>query len=240
MPSLVQIMVCRLFGAKPSSGPMLAYCQWEPWKLISVKFESKYDSFKELHSKTSSARWRPYCFGLIVLSLWCETRQYTQNNSYNCTTSARLCIHQRHPKPSPHGRAIGYLSWDLQGNMTATYRERTVMTLWTNTISSYARFTPLRWRHNEHEGVSNHQPHGCLLDRVFKENIKALRHWPLWGEFTGDRWIPAQRVSNVENVSIWWRHGRTPEGINYDQKMTKLAFTRNLVGKFVCSSYITH
>ena len=23
-----------------------------------------------------------------------------------------------------------------------------------------------------------------------KENIKALRHWPLWWEFTGDRWIP--------------------------------------------------
>ena len=23
-----------------------------------------------------------------------------------------------------------------------------------------------------------------------RENIKALRHWPFWGEFTGDRWIP--------------------------------------------------
>ena len=23
-----------------------------------------------------------------------------------------------------------------------------------------------------------------------KENIKAPRHWPLWGECTGDRWIP--------------------------------------------------
>ena len=23
-----------------------------------------------------------------------------------------------------------------------------------------------------------------------KENIKALRHWPAWGEFTGDRSIP--------------------------------------------------
>ena len=23
-----------------------------------------------------------------------------------------------------------------------------------------------------------------------KENIKAPRHWPLWGEFIGDRWIP--------------------------------------------------
>ena len=22
------------------------------------------------------------------------------------------------------------------------------------------------------------------------KNIKTLRHWPLWGEFTGDRWIP--------------------------------------------------
>ena len=23
-----------------------------------------------------------------------------------------------------------------------------------------------------------------------QKNIKAPRHWPLWGEFTGDRWIP--------------------------------------------------
>ena len=41
-----------------------------------------------------------------------------------------------------------------------------------------------------------------------KENIKALRHWPLCGEFTDDRWIPRTRASNVENVSIWWRRHR--------------------------------
>ena len=35
--------------------------------------------------------------------------------------------------------------------------------------------------------------------------MKAPRHWPLWEEYTGDRWIP-QRASNAENVSIWWRH----------------------------------
>ena len=35
---------------------------------------------------------------------------------------------------------------------------------------------------------------------------QAPRHWPLCGEFTGDRWIPAQMASNVETVSIWWRH----------------------------------
>ena len=39
-----------------------------------------------------------------------------------------------------------------------------------------------------------------------QRNIKAPRHWPLWWEFTGYRWIPAQRASNAENVSIWWRH----------------------------------
>ena len=30
----------------------------------------------------------------------------------------------------------------------------------------------------------------ALLWRVVSESIKALCHWPLWGESTGDRWIP--------------------------------------------------
>ena len=29
-----------------------------------------------------------------------------------------------------------------------------------------------------------------FVQAQIKENIKALRHWPLWGESTGDRWIP--------------------------------------------------
>ena len=39
-----------------------------------------------------------------------------------------------------------------------------------------------------------------------KENIKAPRHWPLFGESTGTAAFPAERASNAENVSIWWRH----------------------------------
>ena len=53
---------------------------------------------------------------------------------------------------------------------------------------------PLQWRHNGRDSVSNHQPGGCFLNRFIqtqiRENIKAPRHWPLCGEFTGDRWIP--------------------------------------------------
>ena len=39
-----------------------------------------------------------------------------------------------------------------------------------------------------------------------KVNIKAPRHWPLCGEFTGTGEFPAQMASYAENVSIWWRH----------------------------------
>ena len=30
----------------------------------------------------------------------------------------------------------------------------------------------LQWRHNERDGVSNDQPHDCLLNRLFKAQIK--------------------------------------------------------------------
>ena len=46
-----------------------------------------------------------------------------------------------------------------------------------------------------------------------KENIKAPRHWPLWGEFTGHRWIPLTEASNAENVPIWWRHHVEDQGL---------------------------
>ena len=37
------------------------------------------------------------------------------------------------------------------------------------------------------------QPHDCFLNRLFKENIKAPRHWPLCRELTGHRWIPCTK-----------------------------------------------
>ena len=48
----------------------------------------------------------------------------------------------------------------------------------------------LKWRHNEHDGVSNHQPHHRLLDRLFRRRSKLRVTGASWGEFTGDRWIP--------------------------------------------------
>ena len=57
------------------------------------------------------------------------------------------------------------------------------------------RAVPLKWRHNERDGVSNYRRLDYLLNRLFveiqiKENIQAPRHWPLSEELTGNRWIP--------------------------------------------------
>ena len=73
------------------------------------------------------------------------------------------------------------------------------------------RGTPrsLQWRHNGCDGVTNHQPHDCLLNRLFRHRSKktsklrvtdlCVGYSPGTGEFL------AQMASNAENVSIWWR-----------------------------------
>ena len=45
-----------------------------------------------------------------------------------------------------------------------------------------------------------------IYSAQIKENIKAPRHWPLCGEFTGDRWIPR---TNGQLRGKWF-HLRTP------------------------------
>ena len=70
--------------------------------------------------------------------------------------------------------------------------------------------TALRWRHNERDSVSNHQPHDCLLNRLFRRRSKKtskLRVTGLCvGNSAGTGEFPAQMAIHAENVSIWWRH----------------------------------
>ena len=60
-----------------------------------------------------------------------------------------------------------------------------------------------RWRLKSPASRLFTQP---FIQMQIKENIKAPRHWPLCGEFTGTGEFPAQRASYAEYVSIWWRH----------------------------------
>ena len=48
------------------------------------------------------------------------------------------------------------------------------------------RHLPLRWRHNDHDGGSNHQPHGCLLNRLFRRKSKETSKLRVTGLCVGN------------------------------------------------------
>ena len=67
---------------------------------------------------------------------------------------------------------FGVANWVHQISKMSFVKPRLLQT-------SYA----LQWHHNERYVVSNHQPHDCLLNRLFRrrwKNTNAPRHWPLW------------------------------------------------------------
>ena len=68
----------------------------------------------------------------------------------------------------------------------------------------------LQWRHNERDCVSNHQPHDCLLNCLFRRGLKKTSKLRVTGHCVGNSPVtgelPAHRASNAEKVSIWWRH----------------------------------
>ena len=74
---------------------------------------------------------------------------------------------------------------------------------------SHKHIESLRWCHNERDSVSNHQPHDCLLNRLFRRRSNKTSKLRVVGLCAGNSprtgEFPAQMASNTENVSIWWR-----------------------------------
>ena len=66
------------------------------------------------------------------------------------------------------------------------------------------------WRHNELDSVSDHQTRDCLLTCLFRHRSKKTSNLCIAGLCEGNSpgtgEFPAQKASNAENVSIWWRH----------------------------------
>ena len=84
---------------------------------------------------------------------------------------------------------------------------------------------PLLWRYNERDGVSNHQPRNCLLNRLFRGRPKKAFKLRVTGLCEGNSPVNceflAQKASSAENVSISWRHHTE----NADLKSKSLIFS---------------
>ena len=95
----------------------------------------------------------------------------------------------------------------------------------------YFTWISLLWRHKERNGVSNHRRLDSLLNCLFRRRSKKtskLRYTGLcYGNLpmTGD--FPAQRASNAENVSIWWRHHVIPSFASLCFLLTSFIFMTN-------------
>ena len=78
------------------------------------------------------------------------------------------------------------------------------------TQSSRNLVCPLQWRRNGRHGVSNHRRLDCLLNRLFRRGSKKTTKLRVTGLCKGNSPVtgefPAQRTSNAETISIWWRH----------------------------------
>ena len=100
--------------------------------------------------------------------------------------------------------------WNIDPNTTTSIQENWFENIVgkMSSIFFWPQCATLQWRHNGHNGVSNHQPYHCLLSCLFKPSLKktsklrvtglCVGNSPVTGEF------PAQMASNTENVSIWW------------------------------------
>ena len=57
-----------------------------------------------------------------------------------------------------------------------------VVMSWQCSVSVFS----LEWRHNGHDGDSNHQPHDCLLNRLFRRRSKKTSKLPVTGLCAGN------------------------------------------------------
>ena len=204
--ALVQIVASRLFGVKPLPDEMSIYHQWDPLKLCLIlnfcNRSAMWPAIRHLRSPVSSELEFIYRLFLFIYSLifiilfisifkwWRLGVQWIGKNGITPNT-ARVAI---------------WLTVFVVFVMQTIYSYGIVGPKY---VRKYNHF-PLQWRKNERDGVSNHQPHDCLPNRLFRRSSKKTSKLRITGLCEGNSPVigefHAQRASNAENASIWWRH----------------------------------
>ena len=108
----------------------------------------------------------------------------------------------------------------------------------------------LQWRHNGCDGVSNHQPHGCLLNRIFRCRkressaslaflrgihrwpVNSLHKWPVTRKKLLVKWnrLPDSKDHGANMGPIWGRQAPCwPHGLCYLGWYRNSSLTTNVV-----------
>ena len=137
--------------------------------------------------------WPPWCIHLTYnhLSCWQPQSIIYISQSHNWSLQSNT-VHGLYPNENPTANRLGLRSSFLLGNLAESL-------LIAHSI--FLRET-LQWRHNEHDGVSNHQPRDCLLNRLFRRRSKKTANLRVSGLCAGNSPVtgefPAEMASNAE------------------------------------------
>ena len=125
----------------------------------------------------------------------CPTRTFWKHGWFLRQTSVKLYLTTNNDRSWNRGRTsynfvlILFLRGSASTYLILYYQYLIISGRKLNRLS----YLPLRWRHNGRDGISNHQPHDCLLNRLFgadqsKHQSSASLAF-VWGIHRG-RWIP--------------------------------------------------
>ena len=89
------------------------------------------------------------------------------------------CVSNRHRSLQETNKFIMSLEKRNSNNAGLTYKFR-------GATDKTIRVDTLHWRHNDHDGVSNHQPHGCLLNRLFRPRSRKISKFRVTGLCVGN------------------------------------------------------
>ena len=86
----------------------------------------------------------------------------------------------------------------------------------------------LRWRHDERDGVSNHQPHHCLLNRLFRHRSKKTSKLRITDLCEGNSPVTGEFPAQMASKAFMYCCGlapvnfhMTPKTKNYDKPKQK-------------------
>ena len=119
----------------------------------------------------------------------------------------------------------------------------------TSTIST--KCLPLQWRHNGRDGISNHQPRDCLLNRLFLKKkhqssaslafVRGIHRWPVNSPQKG----PVTRIMfPFDDVIVYSRGGGPFLPFSYTTEIHKHAFKPWILAianlHFIWDEYFAH
>ena len=193
-PALFQIC---FFSPVRCQAIILLFCQLDPWnKLPEFLILAHKFSFKKSNSEISSAKQRSLCLELDVFST------YKVLSGFLCSMNKSSNIVEIRQS---YDRLISTMGFPIlvryhlyiESGPRSCYSTVQHSTIWYITHKKWTHYNDVIMSAMASQITSLTVVYSTVYSRRRSKKTSKLR---VTGEF------PAQRASNVENVSIWWRH----------------------------------